>query len=307
MSRVFPKETLIVSLKGGMAEEGQVPAFTALESAHGLSQALMMVLHFAQSGEIRRRNFKDIDTDVRLVATKEGSFEFVFEFATFAPYLLQAYGELLANGSWQLIKTVFNRAIGLPGESEIEAAESDGRISAGDLGALIQAVEPSVRKAHSVVNHGSHNINIFINGDENQVTLDATSKEYMHENVFNDETRSQRFLVTSFDGRNRTGRLFDLEAEQAFTFDLLLEANRKSLQTIVSAAGAYALREKGKFDGKMEVVCAFTSVDAPDGRLKRLKIFAAAVDFDSLSIDEYSEISTSGPQKLSEPDDDEQA
>lgn len=300
--------SLVVSLKGGMADEGVVPAFTSLESAHGLSQALMMIIHFAQSGEIRRRNFKDMDTDVRLVATKEGSFELLFAFSTYAPFLLQAYGEALGNGSWKLVETVIKRAIGLAGNDEIEDAEKDGRISAGDLGALIQAVEPSIRKAHSVVNHGAHNINIFVNGDKNQITLDAISKEYMYENVFNDEIRSQRFLVTSFDGRNRSGRLFDLEAEQAFTFDLLPEANRKSLATIVAAAGAYAMREKGKFDEKMEVVCAFTSVDASDGRYKRLKIFAAASDFEELEADDYERLPTSAPRQLqgrkTESDDD---
>ncbi|MFM7654316.1 MAG: hypothetical protein ACKO56_02860 [Paracoccaceae bacterium] len=168
-----------------MAENGQVPAFTSLESAHGLSQALMMIVHFAQTGEIRRRNFKDLDTDVRLVATKEGSFELLFAFSTYAPFLFQAYGEALGNGSWKLVETVIKRAIGLAGNKEIEDAEQDGRINAGDLGALIQAVEPSVRKAHSVVNHGANNVNIFINGDKNKITLDAASKEYMHESIFN--------------------------------------------------------------------------------------------------------------------------
>ena len=38
--------------------------------------------------------------------------------------------------------------------------------------------------------------------------------------------------------------MFDLEAEQAFTFDLLADADRESLETIVAAAGAFALREK---------------------------------------------------------------
>lgn len=297
-------EMLVVSLQGSMADESQVPAFTSLESAHGLSQALMMIIHFAQSGEIRRRNFKDLDVDVRLSGTREGSFEFLFEYSQYAPFLIQAYGEALGNGSWQLIKTVFNRAIGLRGENEIEDAERDGRINAGDLGALIQAVEPSIRKAHSVVNHGASNVNIFINGDKNAISLDATSKEYMYESVFNDETRSQRFFVTSYDGRNRTGRLFDLEAEQAFTFDLLPEANRESLEVIVAAASAYALRQKGQFDRSMEVVCAFTSVDAPDGRQKRLKVFSAAPDFDRLEVNEYRSIAQDTTRITGESEDD---
>ena len=154
----------------------------------------MMTIHFAQTGEIRRRNFKDLETELKLKATQPGSFEFVFEYSQFAPYLLEAYGSGLANASWKLIETVFKRATGLAGNEEIEEAESDGRINAGDLGALIQAIEPSVRRSHSVINHGAQNISLFIQGDGNSVVLDRESKEYMHESIFNDETRSQRFL-----------------------------------------------------------------------------------------------------------------
>jgi hypothetical protein len=239
-----------------------------------------------------------------VTASRPGSFEFVFEFSQIAPYLIDAYGKGLADGSWKLIRTVFNRATGVNGSDEIEEAEDDGRINAGDLGALIQAVEPSVRRAHSVVNHGAHNVNIFIEGDSNQIHLDRESKEYMFESVFNDETRSQRFLVTSFDGRNRTGRLFDLEAEQAFTFDLLAEADRQSLMVILDAARAYALRQKGKFDENMEAVCAFTSIDAPDGRQKRLKVFSVAREFDELETGLIPDVSIA-PQRITDQSDDD--
>ncbi|GEM_PF-4312357 len=192
------KETveLVLSLTGEQSDEHEVPAFTALDSAHAVSQALMMIIHFAQTGEIRRRNFKDLDLDLSLKSIRPGSFEFIFEFSQFAPYIIEAYGKGLGNASWKLIETVFNRATGLTGNEEIEEAEDDGRINAGDLGALIQAVEPSVRRAHSVINHGSSNVNIFVNGDGNKVVLDSESKEYMYESIFNDETRSQRSLVS---------------------------------------------------------------------------------------------------------------
>jgi hypothetical protein len=296
-------QVLVVKLDGDMASDGEVPAFASLESLHGFSQAVMMILHFAETGEIRRRGFKELRTDLRIIATREGSFEFIFEFKDLVPIFVEAYGKGIANASWELIKTVFSRAIGASGSKDIEAAEEAGALNTGDLGALVQAAEPSIRKAHSVVNHGSSNINIFINGDDNRIVLDAASKEYMHESIFNDETRSQRFLVTSFDGRNRTGRLFDLEAEQAFTFDLLAEADRASLTVIVDAARAYALREKGKFDEKMEVVCAFTSIDAADGRTKRLRIYAAARTFEELEAGEFIPVAKAAPLQIENDED----
>lgn len=275
-------QKIVVKLDGEMAAGGEVPAFASLESLQGFSQAMMIVLHYAHTGKIRRRRFKELDTDLRLVATREGSFDFVFEFQDLVPFFLEAYGKGMANASWELVKSVFLSAIGAGGSEKIQDAEKHGAIDAGDLGALIQAAEPAIRRAHSVINHGSGNINIFIEGDGNRIFFDGNSKKYMHQNIFNESPRSQRFLVTSYDGRNRTGRLFDLEAEQAFTFDLLPNASRQSLTVIANAARAYALRYKGQFDSKMEVVCAFTSIDAPDGRMKRLKVYAAADSYEGL-------------------------
>lgn len=294
---------LVVSLSGGLANSGEVPAFTALESMHGLAQAAMMVIYYSQTGEIRRRKFKDLNVDFRLTNTREGSFEFIFEFSQFAPYLIDAYGKGLANASWELMSSVFRRVIGFSAEKRIEDAEGDGRLNAGDIGALEQAVEPAIRKAHSVINHGASSVNIYVEGNENKIIFNTKSKEYLHENIFNDEVRSQRFLVTSYDGRNRTGRLFDLEDEQAYTFELLAEANRHSLVVLVDAARAYALRQKGKFDEQMEVVCVFTSVDAPDGRKKRLKVFAAAKDFNELDTSDLPAVSALQPlaRRLSPP------
>lgn len=275
---------IVFSMKGGMAESGEVPAFASLESLHAFSQALMICLYYAKTGEVRRRRFKELDVDLRLLETKPGSLEVWFNFAEFAPYFLEAYGKGAAQASWSLVRSVFSRAIGLRGDEKIEDLESDGKIPAGDTGALVQAIEPSLRKSHAIINNGANNINIFIQGDSNSVVLDGASKEYMHEDIFNDEMRSQRFIVTSYDGRNRTGRVFDLEDEQAYTFDLLTDADRRSLIAIVDAARAYALREKGKFDESTEIICVFTSVDAPDGRKKRLKVFAAAKEFDDLDL-----------------------
>ncbi|WP_139212379.1 hypothetical protein [Jannaschia pohangensis] len=92
--------------------------------------------------------------------------------------------------------------------------------------------------------------------------------------------------MTSYDGRNRSGRLFNFDEEQAYTFDLVAGTPRASLIAIADAARAYALRQQGQFDSETEVVCAFTSIDAPDGRKKRLKIFAAGKDFEDIDVNE---------------------
>lgn len=282
-------ETLIAKLDGGLARTGMVPAFAALESAEAFSQAVSVIIHYARSGEIRRKRIKDLESDLLLVGTREGSFEFIFQYADQAEHLGVFAANAVAGGvTWDLIKRVFLTATGQLRRERVE--ELDDKVPSGDFGALVQATEPAIRKAHNVINHGSGNITIFVNGDDNSIQLSGETKAYMNEEVFNNEVRSQRFLVTSYDGRNRTGRMFDLEAEQAFTFDLLADADRESLETIVAAAGAFALREKGKFDAKMEVVARFTSIDTMDGRAKRLKVLAVRRDYSDLGPDDDDDL-----------------
>lgn len=70
----------------------------------------------------------------------------------------------------------------------------------------------------------------------------------MLENVINDETRTQRLMVTSFDGRARTGRLFHVDDEQGYTFELGPNIDFKTFKVIADCAYAYALRRRGSLD-----------------------------------------------------------
>lgn len=278
-------QEIVVKLSGEEADAGYVPAFAAFQSLEGFAQAQAIILHYARTGEVRRRRIKELEIDLRFVDIREGSFEVVLQFPETAEYLAKFAGTAIAGGLiWDLSKAIFRSATGV--ETAQETREDELNVKAGDLGALVQAIEPSIRKTHNIINNGSKNINIYVQGDSNTVNFDGQTKSYMLENIFNEERRSQRFLITSFDGRERTGRAFDLEAEQAFTFDLVSEADRRSLEVIVEAARQYALRQRGQFNPNMEAVCAFTSIDASDGRTKRLKIFAAREDYSDFGEDE---------------------
>ncbi|WP_131618140.1 hypothetical protein [Roseivivax marinus] len=281
---------IIFAMKGSLAEENKVPAFASLESLHAFSQAIMICSYYIKTGEVRRRRFKELDIDFRLSETRPGSFEVVFDLSQFAPYFVEAYGKGAAQASWAFIQSVFSRAVGAKDNSAINELEASGDIPSGDLGAVVQAAEPSIRRSHAIVNHGANSVNIFVQGNENNIVLDGASKEYMHEDIFNNDIRSQRFMVTSYDGRNRTGRVFDIDEEQGYTFELDTNADRQSLVSIADASRAYALREKGRFDERTEVVCVYTSVDAPDGRKKRLKVFGAATEYDQLDFERIEQI-----------------
>lgn len=263
---------LILSLTGEAITSGRLQPYTALDSLAGSSQSITMITHFAQTGKVRRRNFKDIAVPVYFVGSRDGSIEIIFEIGEFA-------GELIVSGLlFELIKRVYRRCTGEEHYEVIDEEKDtlpESVIESGDYEALVQAVEPSIRRGHTIINHGAKKINIYIDGDKGQsVSLDKDTKEYMYADVFNEELRVQRFMITSFDGRAKSGRAFNLEKEYAFTFDLQPRADSKSLRVIANAARAYTLRGQ-RLTNSIEIALGFDSIDSPDGRVKRLRVYVA--------------------------------
>lgn len=279
---------LVVSFRGRLPSRGQVSAYTAFESMLALSQATTMVLHFGDTGTIRRKNFAKLGIDLRLKDTREGSFEFLLEYKSEAAYLAGFVANAAAGGlTWDLMKGAIQRVIGGAGSGAVDQLESHPDFKDGDLGALVQAIEPAVRRAHGAINRGATKIVISVEGGEDEVVFDERSKAYLLENMVNDTIRTQRFMVTSFDGRARTGRMFHLEDEQAYTFELSKNANYKALEVIADAAYAYALRSSGQFDQRLEAVFRFSSIDAVDGRIKKIVVYQAATSFDELDAQSF--------------------
>jgi len=273
------RNNLVVSFRGPLPSKGKVSAYTSFESMLALTQATTMVIHFANTGKIRRKKFAELDIDLTLNDTREGSFEFLLEYGDQAVFVGKYVASAVAGGIiWDLIKGAISRVIGGDAKGAVSALEKNPDFKEGDLGALIQALEPSIRRAHSAINHGANKIVITIEGEDEGITFDARSKAYLLENIANDTVRTKRFQITSFDGRARTGRAFDLEDEQGYTFELAREADFRSLKVIADAAYAYALRSSGNFTDDLEAVCRFTSIDAVDGRIKKMVFHQARKD-----------------------------
>lgn len=275
------KEQLVVSYRGPQQSRGEISAYTAFESMLAFSQATTMILIFLETGKVRRRGFAEMKTDLRLVDTREGSFEFLLEYGPAIGSFVA--GSVSSGFTWDMIKASYGRVMGEDSPEDFERIE--GKLDSehrGSYGALLQALEPPLRRVHTPIGRNANKIVTHPERVEDAVTFDHRSKAYLLENLVNDMIRTKRFLVTSFDGRQRSGRVFDLEAEQAYTFELRPDADYQTLKVIVDAAYAYALRSSGGFSSDVEAVCKFTSLDAADGRIKKLKIISAAKSYDAL-------------------------
>jgi hypothetical protein len=270
-------DDLTISFQGGLADEHKLPAYAASQSLYGISRSLLIVTNYLSEGRVRRRDFdaRRLGFDINLVAHREGSFEFLFELL--ADPAVHAIGQSVAakvagDFTVAFVKSIFKRVTG--GGAEPEKLETDGDLHSGDLGALVEAIEPAMKAAHSTINHGANTI-VIVSGDNNIVNLNLDTKRYVFESIDDDSPRQKVFSIASFNANTLSGRAYDYERRLTVPFDLFRGADRETLATIMRSMSAYALRHHGADEDASQIALEYTATLASDERIKKLHVLRA--------------------------------
>jgi len=280
-----------VKFEGGLAEQHRIPAYDGTKSLEGISRSIIMISNYLVEGKIRRRDFNRVPINFHMVAHRPGSFETLYDIAygaavyggpIFAAGAAGAYKDLLKD----LIKSVTRRVIGIEKKSEIpKSVDALERERGGDIAALVEAAEPSMRTAHSVINYGVMNININQpqqDSSEELAHLNPETKKFVWENVINNEMRVKLFSIGSFNANQGTGRAFDQEEGRSVPFELAKDADWTSVGAILSSISSYTRKKRLGDNLKSVVAIKYTSVDALDGRIKKIRIHKARNEIEEL-------------------------
>ena len=281
---------LEVKFEGGLADQHKIPAYEGTKSLEGISRSILIVSNFLVEGRVRRREFGQVPLTFNMIAHRPGSFATIYEVAyqaavIGAPVLGELAGGVATNLLSDLLKTVYRRATGQPDVDTPESVEELEEERGGDVAALVEAVEPAVRLGHNVINYGVININVNQgSGDRssNLVEFDRRTKQYMWESVIDNKIRVKLFSIASFNANQGTGRAFDLEEGRSIPYELSNDVDRKSIETLLDSIGSYARRRRLGDNLRSGVILQYTSVNAADGRIKKiriLKVRAAMDDF----------------------------
>lgn len=182
---------------------------------------------------------------------------------------------------YDLFRVVYRRVTGGDEEGAPASVEELEAARGGDIAALIEAVEPSVRLGHNVINHGVINININAQAREARVPVASftpQTKQYIWESVINNEVRLKLFSMASFNANQGTGRAFDLEAGRSIPFELATGVDRQSVDTLLESISSYTRRMHLGDNLISAVAVMYTSVESPDGRIKKIRILAVRND-----------------------------
>lgn len=97
-----------------------------------------MIIHFGQTGNIHRKKFADLEVDLRLQDTREGSFEFLLDYSAQASFVAGFVANAATDGlTWDLMKGAFSRVVGGDAKGAVAALEEHPDASQGDVGTLI--------------------------------------------------------------------------------------------------------------------------------------------------------------------------
>jgi len=269
--------------QGGLADEHKLPAYLGTESLNGIARSLLIVTNYVAEGRVRYKDYKFDNYDVNIVAIQPGSFEAVYEIVVNNPLLsiggsigLGVTGNLLTD----LIKTVFRRCIGKSGARSIEDLENNRALKSGDIEAIVDAIEPAIKRAHNVIGDGAHHVAI-INGDNNVVKFDGASKRYVNSSILAPGYETKLFSVDNYSVNSRYGRAFDFEVGKTVPYIVNRAADRKTIQTILDSHESYALRRLGD-ELSSAVAFRYRQIVSADGRVKKLVVFKARPDIADL-------------------------
>ena len=256
---------LTISFRGLDADKGHVEAFAGIESAAGIARALTLIGHYAATGSVRHRFPFDDTVQFYLEGTEQGSFNWKLTAAVAGPLALG----LATNGIYDLGKLAIGRAIGEEPAGISQQVEAINKDKSGDIDALVEAIEPALKKAHYGIGETANEIVIEETHTRRVlVKFDSASKSYLKDSVEADDD-IQDVAISALNVNDRTGRAYFLDLKRTIPFRVSRDADPSTMTILSAGINRYA----NKLPAPIRLT--FSRVEAVDGRLKRIIILKA--------------------------------
>jgi hypothetical protein len=253
-----------VKYEGLYADQHLLPAHEGTMSIHGIARSLTLVTTYLSTGKVRKHAPFESPVGLFLKPARAGSFDTIYQLVAH-PDLKVVIGDLTIGVSaaliYDAIRVVFSRVTGTAAEPQTKSAERLFRQRPGDIAALEDAVEPSLREAHRVIGTGSNNIVIF--GNHNQIVFDRGTKDYITQSIMSEELESKEVSIASYHANNKSGRVYDFEFSRTIPFSLSSRAPKASALAIARSLTQYVGGQESK------VLITYRKILAPDGKVKK--------------------------------------
>lgn len=259
---------------GGVATEGQLPAHNGATSLEGMTWTLTLIGHYAATGKIKSRGELSPEVRIFLIPPRQGSYIQEVWVQLTEPnnlFLTSILGSYIVGSVSQTLNTLITTSIkqvcGLTVDLLKGEQDALGRLPSGDREALIDKIEPSMRRAHTVIGEGANTLDIRKN-KSSLLRLDQDTKAYVNADFLTDETLMV-VSVGAYNANSGNGSAYLPEIGKTVRFYA-----PKGLDADTYAALSYSLdKYVNGLPSEIQIACVPTV--SLDDRYKRLKIVRA--------------------------------
>jgi hypothetical protein len=260
---------------GDEAEQNRLPAHEGAQSLEGVSWSISLITNYLATGDIRTRGAMSPKIKSFLSPARQGSF--VNDIAIFITepnnlFLTSLFGAYTINTISQIVNAVVVKTIKEASGIATQLTDKEKRwlskFPSGDMEALVDRIEPSLRRAHDVIADGADNL-IIQKGNIPVVTLDRSTKAYVNTSIKGDDEVEREVSVGAFNANSGNGRFYLPDTGKTVPFSIDREPASGTYQTLSYSLDRYVHRRPSY----IKVKCF--EVITTDGRIKKLIVLGA--------------------------------
>lgn len=279
---IFSNEISVLEIKyrltftGGIADKHRLPAHDGAQSLEAIAWSFSLLGHYLATGKIKSRGNLDDRIRFELSAPRRGSYAtdlFLFVTNPDNIYLTSVIGVYAAN----TVSTVINSFIvysfkRVTGTWEYE--NDDGldkflkKIPSGEREANIASIEPSVKRAHSVIDRGASLLDVSYKRNP-QFTFDLDTKNYVNSDVIDKQTKLKTVSIGGFYANSGNGSAYIPSEGRTVRFRVDKQPEERTHARLSESLLNYTK----SLPSYIDIICR--EVHSNDGRLKRLLIYGA--------------------------------
>ncbi|SCB27914.1 DUF7946 domain-containing protein [Rhizobium multihospitium] len=259
---------------GGTASESRLPAHSGATSLEGMTWTFALISHYAATGKIRTRGELSPDIRIYLAPSRQGSYIqelWVFLTEPNSLFLTSVAGSYIAGTASQavnsLVTSTIRQVCGLTVTLLKREEDTLNLLPSGDREALIDKIEPSMRRAHSVIGDGATTLELK-QERKSLLQLDQVTKDYVNADFLTDETLMV-VSVGAYNANSGNGSAYLPDVGKTVRFYA-----PKGLDSDTYAALSYSLdKYVNRLPSEIQIACVPTI--SLDSRYKRLRIVRA--------------------------------
>lgn len=260
---------------GQSADEHLLPAHEGAQSIEGMAWAFSLIGNYAATGRIRKRGTMDPRVRFFITPAQRGSYTTdIVAFLTepnniFLTSVLGTYAIATIGSAFNsLIKYSYKRVCGLFDDEDSKEYRHLAKLPSGDLEAILDGIEPSVSRAHSVISAGAQTLTLQ-RGRTPIVQLNAKTKAYVQTNIMAKGLVEKEVSIGALNVNSGNGRAYLDELSKTVPFTVIKEPLIGTYTTLSASLDRYA---RG-LPNTIIITCQ--EVLGVDGRIKKLIVHSA--------------------------------